>query len=218
MAVALYDGRRPASASRGKLPNQGLWSLTIAARVNPTVPVDSIPNCSQARPVTECQITKVTRAIAAMPRDTDTQKCASVSGRRLLPLPVQSCASCSLQGGTSVSLVACLSAAVVRSRDPCIRPTQLCPHGSAAAPPPALPAAHRLHCRTAARGWGCWPGLVLEGSFGNRTGLLLVAVSDWQELYSAHVPCDDDGDDGDDAEATDAVDGRRSRVFGFGYL
>lgn len=37
-------------------------------------------------------------------------------------------------------------------------------------------------------GWCLSPG-----NFGNRTGLL-TAVSDWQELYSAHFPCDDAGE------------------------
>lgn len=68
-------------------------------------------------------------------------------------------------------LRACLSAAVLRTTDPC----QPAPADSAVptlAQPQLRPCAagvDRLHCRTAATGWGCSPGLVLEG-IGNRTG------------------------------------------------
>lgn len=99
-----------------------------------------------------------------MPRDTDTHKMRIREWAALLFVLPCAILRILLASGWDWSICRtslCLSAAVVRSRDPCTRPTQLCPHGSAAASPPALPA-HRLHCRTAARGWGCSPGLVLE--------------------------------------------------------
>lgn len=124
--------------------------------------------------------------MAAMPRDIDTQKMRSREWAAYsLLVPVQSCASCSLQGGTW------LSAAVVRSRDPCTRPTQLCPHGSAAAPPPALPAVHRLRCRqrgvgVAGLGWclrgvleierGYWSPCRIGGSYIRLTSHVMMTA------------------------------------------
>ena len=126
--------------------------------------VDSITNRSQTQRVTVVakDVTQGT-AVCNATRHRH-QRCASVSGR-LHCLPVQSCASCSpgLSGWDwrKCRLLKRRGGEEQRPLRSVRRPTQLCPHWLSRSSAPCAAGVDRLHCRTAARGWGfASPGLL----------------------------------------------------------
>lgn len=173
-----------------------MQSLAVGARASPTASVDSIPNrsqtCSANGPrshgeLLQCHATQTHRRCAPMSGRLLVVPCAIL---RILLTPGWDWPKCRL-------VPACLSAAVVRSTRSLPRRLSCAHLGSAAAPPPALPAS--IGC-TAGRqrgvgvarpGW-CW----CQRGVGNRLRLP-VEVSGREELYSAPLSYDDDdGGDG----------------------
>lgn len=144
----------PASASRGKPPNQR-DAVTGSRRESQSNGVSRFNSKSQSD--TLCKWAKVARGIAAVPRDAASEGAASCR-----PLSNPAHPAYSRVGLAEVSARACLPKRRGGEEHKIPAPaTQLCPHGLSRSSAPCAAGVHRLHCRTAARGWGCSPGLVL---------------------------------------------------------